>query len=126
MIATINGKIVLVSAPKKGVSSRGNEWVSQDYVIEDEKGEKLAFNVFGQDKINEYNLSVGAKASVTVNVESREWQGKWFTSVKCASCISNTTPKAEKKVEAPSPTAIAGNPYKQAKRQDINIDSMPF
>lgn len=126
MIATINGKIVLVSAPKRGVSSRGNEWVSQDYVIEDEKGEKLAFNVFGQDKINEYNLSVGAKASVTVNVESREWQGKWFATVKCVSCISNTTPKAEEKVEAPSPTAIAGNPFKQETRQDINIDSMPF
>jgi hypothetical protein len=126
MIATINGKIVLVSTPKRGVSSRGNEWVSQDYVIEDEKGEKLAFNVFGQDKINEYNLSVGAKASVTVNVESREWQGKWFTSVKCASCISNTAPKAEEKVEAPAPTVATENPFKQAKRQDINIDSMPF
>ena len=126
MIATINGKIVSVLAPKNGVSSRGNEWVSQDYVIEDDKGEKLAFNVFGQDKINEYNLSIGAKASVTVNVESREWQGKWFTSAKCTGCISNTTPKAEEKVEAPSPAVTPENPFKQAKRQDINIDSMPF
>lgn len=124
MIATINGKIVLVSAPKKGVSSRGNEWVSQDYVIEDEKGEKLAFNVFGQDKINEYNLSVGAKASVTVNVESREWQGKWFTSVKCVSCISNTAPKAEK-VEAPAPTVAPENPFKQ-ETQSVTTDDMPF
>ena len=107
------------------MSSRGNEWVSQDYVIEDEKGEKLAFNVFGQDKINEYNLSVGAKASVTVNVESREWQGKWFATVKCVSCISNTTPKTEEIVKAPAPTAIAGNLYKQ-ETQSVTTDDMPF
>lgn len=126
MIATINGKIVSVLAPKTGVSSRGNEWVSQDFVIEDDKGEKLAFNVFGQDKINEYNLSVGAKASVTVNVESREWQGKWFTSAKCTGCISNTAPKNEEKVEEHTQTTAPVNPIKQPTRQDIGVDSMPF
>lgn len=126
MIATINGKIVLVSAPKHGVSSRGNAWVSQDYVIEDEKGEKLAFNVFGQDKINEYNLSVGAKASVTVNVESREWQGKWFATVKCVSCISNTAPKAEKdSSENTTTTNPPINPFKQVS-QSASTDDMPF
>ena len=125
MIATINGKIVSVLAPKKGVSSRGNEWVSQDFVIEDDKGEKLAFNVFGQDKINEYNLSIGAKASVTVNVESREWQGKWFTSAKCTSCISNTAPKTEEKAEEPTPTTTPVNPIKQP-TQNTSVDDMPF
>jgi hypothetical protein len=125
MIATINGKIVSVLAPKKGVSSRGNEWVSQDYVIEDDKGEKLAFNVFGQDKINEYNLSIGAKASVTVNVESREWQGRWFTSAKCTGCISNTAPKTEEKTEEHTPTVAPVNPFKQ-QTQNASVDDMPF
>ena len=125
MSATLNGKSVSVLAPKNGVSSRGNEWVSQDYVIEDDKGEKLAFNVFGQDKINEYNLSIGAKASVTVNVESREWQGKWFTSAKCTSCISNTTPKTEEKAEEPTPTTTPVNPIKQP-TQNTSVDDMPF
>lgn len=126
MIATTNGKIVLVLAPKKGVSSRGNEWVSQDYVIEDDKGEKLAFNVFGQDKINEYNLSVGVKASVTVNVDSREWQGKWFTSAKCVACISNSAQKVE---EAPSENTTTTkppvNPVKQTSHS-ASTDDMPF
>lgn len=105
-------------APKKGVSSRGNEWVSQDFVIEDDNGEKLAFNVFGQDKLNEYNLSVGTKASVTVSIESREWQGKWFTSVKCVSCISNSV----KKEEAVKDAVEVVPPKKHLS----DVDSMPF
>lgn len=121
MIATLNGKIVLALAPKKGVSSRGNEWVSQDFVIEDDNGEKLAFNVFGQDKLNEYNLSVGTKASVTVSIESREWQGKWFTSVRCTGCISNSTPIAPQETKA-TPSEVA----QPTKSKDSRIEDMPF
>ena len=75
MNITINGKITNALPPRRGTSKAGNEWVSQDFVIETENEEKICFNVFGEDKIKESGLRVGATASVTCKVESKEWNG---------------------------------------------------
>ena len=91
MTQTITGEITEVLPKRSGVSKSGNEWTSQQYVISDANGEKIVFDVFGQQKIDEYNLMVGSKASVTVKIESKKWNDKWFTSANCVECISNTS-----------------------------------
>ena len=125
MIATITGKIVAVLPKRTGVSKNGNEWASQSYVIEDEAGDKIAFDVFGQNKIDEYNLSVGTKASVTVKIESREWSGKWFTSANCTECISNSAPK-ETTPPQPVQQAPVAPPRVEHKAQDVSASDLPF
>ena len=125
MIATITGKIVAVLPKRTGVSKNGNEWASQSYVIEDEAGDKIAFDVFGQNKIDEYNLSVGTKASVTVKIESREWSSKWFTSANCTACISNSAPK-ETSPQQPVQQAPVAPPRVEHKVQGVSADELPF
>ena len=125
MIATITGKIVAVLPKRTGVSKNGNEWASQSYVIEDEAGDKIAFDVFGQNKIDEYNLSVGTKASVTVKIESREWSGKYFTSANCTECISNSAPK-ETSPQQPVQQAPVAPPRVEHKAQDVSASDLPF
>jgi hypothetical protein len=125
MIATITGKIVAVLGKREGTSKAGNPWSSQDYVIESDNGEKLAFNVFGADKIAEYNLAVGVKASVTVSIESKEWQGKWFTSAKCTECISNSAPKETTPQQPVQQTPVAP-PRVERREEQISADSLPF
>ena len=90
MTTSITGKIVEVLAPKSGVSRNGNEWMSQSFVLEEENKDKIVFDVFGANKIAEYNLQVGSTAAVTLKIESTSWNGKYFTKVSCISCISNT------------------------------------
>ena len=130
MIATITGKIIEVLPKRTGVSKTGNEWASQSYVIEDESGDKLAFDVFGQNKIDEYNLTNGVKASVTVKIESKAWNGKYFTSVSCTQCISNAAPKAQEQVQ---PTQQVQQSYQapqrtvqQTQTQEVKADDLPF
>ena len=125
MIATITGKIVAVLPKRTGVSKNGNEWASQSYVIEDEAGDKIAFDVFSQNKIDEYNLSVGTKASVTVKFESREWSGKWFTSANCTECISNSAPK-ETTQQQPVQQAPVAPPRVERREEQVSADSLPF
>ena len=125
MIATITGKIVAVLPKRTGVSKNGNEWASQSYVIEDEAGDKIAFDVFSQNKIDEYNLSVGTKASVTVKFESREWSGKWFTSANCTECISNSAP-IETTPQQPAQQAPVAPPRVERREEQISADSLPF
>lgn len=81
MNITINGRITNVLPARKGVSKAGNEWVSQDFVIESTPEEKICFNIFGEDKIKQSGLQIGAIASVTCKIESKEWNGKFFTSI---------------------------------------------
>ena len=118
MNITINGKITNALPPRRGTSKAGNEWVSQDFVIENEQGEKICFNMFGEEKIKNSGLRVGAIASVTCKIESKEWNGKWFTSVSCENCIVQgaTQPKPQ-----PQPA-----PFGSATSNSTSVDSLPF
>ena len=124
MNITINGKITNALPPRRGTSKAGNEWVSQDFVIETENEEKICFNVFGEDKIKESGLRVGAIASVTCKVESKEWNGKWFTSVSCVNCIVQgaTQPQPQQQPKVQNQT----NPFGATTSNSTSIDSLPF
>jgi hypothetical protein len=88
MNITVNGKITKMMQVRKGVSqASGKEWMSQDVVIELEDNSVLCFNIFGEEKIKASGLQVGAIASVTLKLESTEWNGKWFTKLSCVSLI---------------------------------------
>lgn len=125
MNITINGKITNALPPRRGTSKAGNEWVSQDFVIETDNDEKICFNMFGEDKIKESGLRVGATASVTCKIESKEWNGKWFTSVSCVSCIVQGTtqqaPQQPKTTPQPQPA-----PFGSATSSSPSADDLPF
>ena len=80
------GRIVKFDERQTGTSKSGKEWVKQTFVIDtgEEYNNILAFEVFGQDKVdnlNKYN-KVGDKVSVEFNVQCNEWQGRYFTSLQ--------------------------------------------
>ena len=57
------GKVIAILPPRGGVSkSTGNEWKAQEYVIEnhDQYPRKMCFDVFGADKIAQFNIQMGA------------------------------------------------------------------
>lgn len=122
MNITINGKITNVLPPRRGTSKAGNEWVSQDFVIETENEEKICFNMFGEDKIKESGLRIGATASVTCKIESKEWNGKWFTSVSCVSCIVQGATQPQQAQPRPSVDAYV----QQVKESPVSADTLPF
>lgn len=123
MNITINGKITNALPPRRGTSKAGNEWVSQDFVIEIENEEKICFNVFGEEKIKESGLRVGAIASVTCKVESKEWNGKWFTSVSCVNCIVQGATQQAPQQPKPLPQPA---PFGSATSNSTSVDSLPF
>lgn len=122
MTITINGKIAHVLPPKKGVSqSTGKEWVSQDFVIETENGDCICFNMFGLEKIQQSGLKNGVTASVTCDIKSKEWNGKWFTSVSCTSCIVQGATQTNQ----PKPQTITPPPVERT-ASSTDVDSLPF
>lgn len=83
MSLSVKGKIQQILKPESGVSRAGKEWNKQEFVIETEEQfpRKVCFTLFG-DKTSLINgLSTGEEVDVSFNLESREYNGKWFHNV---------------------------------------------
>lgn len=79
----ITGKIILALPEQSGVSKAGNSWKKKEYVLEtlDTYPRKVHFDFFGE-KADQFPLSVGQTVKLSFDIESREYNGRWFTSIR--------------------------------------------
>jgi len=77
----IKGKLSKVLPVVTG-QGRNGEWKKQEFVIDLEGtfSRKACFSVWG-DKVNVESLMEGSMLNVFFDVESREYNGKWFTNL---------------------------------------------
>ena len=83
MALSVKGKVQQILKAESGVSRAGKEWNKQEFVIETEEQypRKVCFTLFG-DKISLIEgLSAGQEVEVSFNLESREYNGKWFHNI---------------------------------------------
>lgn len=80
----LSGKVIAVLEPRGGVSRTGNEWKVQEYVLEthEQYPRKMCFDVFGADKISQFNIKAGEELTVSFDIDAREWNGRWFNSIR--------------------------------------------
>lgn len=78
----IIGKIIELLPEKSGQSAKGT-WRKQEYVLqtEDQYPKKICFMVWGE-KIDEFAIKQGDNLTVSIDIESREYNGRWYTDVK--------------------------------------------
>lgn len=121
----LSGKIIAVLEPKGGVSKTGNAWKVQEYVLEthDQYPRRMCFDVFGEDKINQFNIQIGEELTVSFDIDAREWQGRWFNSIRAW--------KVER-VNAEQPTPTDGAPFPPPPSAPVDFtagddkDDLPF
>ena len=79
----LQGRVIAVLPQKTGVSSKG-EWKSQDFVIETHESypHKMAFNVFGAERLERFNIIIGEEISVSFDIDAKEYNGRWFNSIR--------------------------------------------
>ena len=77
----LSGKVIKVYDPQSGTSDRG-AWVRQNFVIETQESypKRVCFEVSNTNLIN--LVSVDDLVVVTFIVMSREYQERWYTTVK--------------------------------------------
>ena len=78
----IIGKITELLPLQTGISKNG-QWKKQDIIIETsgQYPKKVCFSIWG-DKINEKQLVIGNDLDISFELESRDFNGKWYTDVK--------------------------------------------
>ena len=79
----LQGKVIAVMDPRSGESARG-KWMSQDYVIEthDNFPRKMVFNIFGEDRIKQFNIQAGEEIVVSFDIDAHEYNGRWFNNIR--------------------------------------------
>ncbi|KAA6335403.1 hypothetical protein EZS27_016361 [termite gut metagenome] len=80
-----SGRIIAVLPPKSGVGkATGNEWKAQEYVIEshEQYPKRMCFEVFGGDKIQQFNIQLNEEIIVSFDIDARQWQDRWFNSIR--------------------------------------------
>jgi hypothetical protein len=79
----LQGKIIAVLPERSGISARG-EWKCQTYVIETQEQypKKMAFDVFGADRIVNFGIQVGMVVDVSFDIDAHEYQGRYFNQIR--------------------------------------------
>jgi hypothetical protein len=78
----LTAKLVELLPLQTGTSSKG-EWRKQNIVVETEEQypKKICISVWG-DKIDSNQLQPGNKLKIDFDIESREFNQRWYTDVK--------------------------------------------
>ena len=94
----ITGKIIAVLPERAGTSARtGSEWKVGSYVLEtmDQYPRKMNFEVFGTDRIQQFNIQLGEVMTVSFDIDAREYNGRWFNSIRAFKVDRNPQPAAD-------------------------------
>lgn len=104
----VTGKIIVKLPLQSGTAkATGNPWTKQEYVLEtmDAFPKKIHFDFFGE-KANQFPLEVGQIIKLSFDIESREYNGRWYTSIRGW--------KSEDASQVPAQGAPAGAPIAAA------------
>lgn len=81
-----SGRIIQKLELQTGVSKVGNEWKKQDIVLDQDTNnpmypKRVCITFFGDRADMLANLDEGMQVRVQADVESREYNGRWYTNV---------------------------------------------
>lgn len=79
----ITGRITHAFPEVTGTSKAGNAWKKREYVLEtvETYPKKVFFDFFGE-RADQYPLQVGQTVKLSFDIESREYNGRWYTSIR--------------------------------------------
>ena len=103
------GKIIQVLPAQEGVGRNGNPWKVQPYVLEtlDQYPRKVHFEVFGEDRIKQNPCEIDQLVTISFDIESREFNGRWYTSIRAWRIQQGDMTQAAAQAPAAAPVAAA-------------------
>jgi len=126
----LQGKVIAALPERSGTSARG-DWKAQDFVIEthDVYPKKMVFSVWGEDRLQRFNIKIGQEVTVSFDIDAREYNGRWFNSIRAydvrlvdpaALGMQPATPAAAEQTEQ------APFPPQQPAAEGESADDLPF
>ena len=87
----IKGKIVQIVDEQSGESAKG-PWRKQEYILETDGQypKQICFMVWN-DKIDEFAIRENESVDVSIDLESREYNGRWYTDVRAWKVVKDAS-----------------------------------
>ena len=118
----LTGKIIAVMEAKSGISQRtGNPWMTQEYVIEvpGTYPRRCMFNIFGEDRIKQFNIQVGEELTVQFDIDSRAVKGRWYNDIRAYNVVrQQQQPVPVQRNVDPLPFDAISDPFPPFTEQD--------
>ena len=122
------GKIIQVLPIQEGVGRNGNPWKVQPYVLEtlDQYPRKVHFEVFGEDRIRMNPCAIDQLVTVSFDIESREFNGRWYTSIRAYRIVQGDVTQGATAPAAPAAAPVAAAPAQAAPAEEVPANVDPF
>lgn len=125
----LTGRIIAVLPAQSGVSARtGNNWMSQDYVIEvpGQFPRKCLFRIFGEDRIKQFSIQQGEDLTVQFDIDAHEFNGRWFNDIRAYNIIRGQVQQPAQ--VSPVNNANVATPFPPAQEpiSEGATDDLPF
>lgn len=129
MDVTIKGIITAILPEQSGVSQKtGNAWRRAQYILEHEHGQyprSIVFDVMGDDKINQMAIRQGEELVIHLNIDTREFNGRYFNNVECWKVErAGQQQQQTQQVQQPAPQA-APAPQPQVQQPAVGQAPLP-
>lgn len=118
----ITGKIIQI-LPEETGEGRNGPWKKQNFILEtqDQYPKKVCISVWG-DKVNLNNFGENTEITASINIESREYNSRWYTDVKAWKIVKTQedAPGPQGDTQVPPDNTIPPEPA------DSDLDDLPF
>lgn len=126
----IEGVVFKVLPAVRGTSAKG-EWVRQEVIFDQptDFNRKVCISFWGDKAQDAASYKEGEAMSLSVNVESREFNGKWYTSLQAWKVVRKSDQGAAS-ASASASAPIADMPpissEEPASYKEADADDLPF
>ena len=123
----INGKVIAILPPYTFNTKNGQK-TKYGFVIEtnDQYPKKVCLNCFGDERWKALGIVQGGEYNLSIEVSSREYNGRWFTEATCWRAVNVGKPQAQAQAQVTIPSN--GVPYKETQESNVPQDEndLPF
>ena len=114
----LKGKVIQLLQMQTGMGKKG-QWKKQEFIVETQAQypKKVCLSAWG-DKIDQFRVAEGDMVNVSVDLESREYNGRWYTEARAWKLD-----KIGNGGSAPSSAPIGDEPFTSG---NSSTDDLPF
>ena len=117
--------VISEALPVRSGTGKNGQWRSAQFVLEylpegSKWAQHCAFEVWNE-RIDEFQLRKGDLVTLSLSIDAREWQGRWFNTVKAYGCVKSAVSQVQP-LEATHSAPVMG-PRLEGLVKD---DDMPF
>lgn len=101
----VDAKILRCLETKDGVGQNGKPWLIRSYLAEYQDGDvskEFLFQTFGDSVV----IEVGKTMQLSCDVRAREWNGKYYNTVRCYKAFADGKPQYNENNNKPKPNVM--------------------